>query len=102
MPELTGSDVVARRAAERIVVNAPVQGTAADVIKIAMIRLDEALAETEAQMLLQVHDELLVEAPEDACDEIAATMKSIMEGAIELDVPLKVDVGIGANWAEIH
>ena len=102
MPELTASDAVTRRAAERMAINTPVQGTAADVIKVAMIRLDAALADFEARMLLQVHDELLVEAPKGECDEVAALMKKIMEEAIELDVPLKVDVGIGRNWAEIH
>ncbi len=102
VPELTASDAVTRRAAERVAINTPVQGTAADVIKVAMIRLDAALADFEARMLLQVHDELLVEAPKGECDEVAALMKKIMEEAIELDVPLKVDVGIGRNWAEIH
>ena len=102
VPELTASDAVTRRAAERMAINTPVQGTAADVIKVAMIRLDAALADFEARMLLQVHDELLVEAPKGECDEVAALMKKIMEEAIELDVPLKVDVGIGRNWAEIH
>lgn len=102
VPELTGSDMIARRAAERIVVNAPVQGSAADIIKIAMLRLDEALAGTKAQMLLQVHDELLVEAPKTGSKKVAATMLEIMENAFALDVPLKVDVGIGANWAAIH
>lgn len=102
VPELTASDAPTRRAAERVAVNTPVQGTAADVIKVAMIRLDKALADSEARLLLQVHDELLVEAPADDCRDIAKLMKEIMEEAIELDVPLKVDVGIGLNWAEIH
>ena len=91
-----------RRAAERIAINTPVQGTAADVIKIAMIRLDKALTNTKSRLLLQVHDELLVEAPEAESTRIANRMKEIMETAIELVVPLKVDVGIGTNWAEIH
>ena len=102
VPELTASDAVTRRAAERVAINTPVQGTAADVIKVAMIRLDAALADREARMLLQVHDELIVEAPQAECKEVAELMKKIMEEAIELDVPLKVDVGIGRNWAEIH
>ena len=102
LPELTASDAVTRRAAERMAINAPVQGTAADVIKVAMIVLDKELLDREARLLLQVHDELIVEAPKDDCEEIAERMRDIMENAIELDVPLKVDIGIGENWMEIH
>ncbi|MBN2307737.1 MAG: DNA polymerase I [Candidatus Hydrogenedentes bacterium] len=104
VPELNASNVNARRAAERVAINTPVQGSAADVIKLAMIRLDRALddADESARLLLQVHDELLVEAPAVRAEEVAATMKAIMEEAIPLDVPLKVDAGIGNHWAEIH
>jgi DNA polymerase-1 len=102
MPELTSSDATMRKAAERAAINAPVQGSAADVIKIAMIRLDKALEKTGARMLLQVHDELVVESPAGEAEDVAAMMKEIMEQAIKLDVVLKVDVGVGDNWAEIH
>jgi DNA polymerase-1 len=102
MPELNSSDNVTRKAAERAAINTPVQGSAADVIKLAMIRVDEALRKTGARLLLQVHDELVVESPAKEAQGVAATMKKIMEEAIDLDVPLKVDVGIGGNWAEIH
>jgi DNA polymerase-1 len=102
VPELTSRNVSMRRAAERIAMNTPVQGSAADVIKLAMIRLDQALENTDARLILQVHDELVVEAPVQSAPEIASMVKQIMEEAIELDVPLKVDVGIGDNWAEIH
>lgn len=102
VPDLKSSDANIRKAAQRIAVNTPVQGTAADVIKIAMIRLDKALKKTNAKLLLQVHDELLVESPQEESEEVAAMMKDIMEGAVALDVPLKVDVGIGSNWDEIH
>ncbi len=102
LPELTASDRATRGQAERMAVNTPVQGTAADTIKVAMIRLDRALAGGPARLLLQVHDELVVEAPKKDAKAVAATMKEIMEGAIALDVPLRVDVGIGDNWAEIH
>ena len=102
VPELNGSDKMAQRAAERVAINTPVQGTAADIIKIAMIRLDAALRETRSRLILQVHDELVVEGPADESAEVAATTKRIMEDAMHLDVPLKVDVGIGRNWAEIH
>ncbi len=102
MPELTSGDVAVRKSAERAAINAPVQGSAADVIKLAMITLDDALVKTGARLLLQVHDELVVESPEDEAERVAAMMKQTMEQAIELDVALKVDVGIGNNWAEIH
>ena len=102
IPEINGSDVQSRKGAERIAMNTPVQGTAADIIKVAMIRVDEALQGTDANLLVQVHDELLIEAPNDTADEIAKTIEGIMASAIELDVPLDVDVGVGNHWAEIH
>ncbi len=102
LPELQSGDMNTRRAAERAAINTPVQGSAADIIKLAMLRTDAALEKTDAHLLLQVHDELLVEAPAQAADRVAATMKQLMEEAITLDVPLKVDVGIGKNWAEAH
>ncbi|HPO11869.1 MAG TPA: DNA polymerase I [Candidatus Hydrogenedentes bacterium] len=102
VPELKSTDANTRKAAERAAINTPVQGTAADIIKVAMIRLDAALAGKPARLLLQVHDELLVEAEAGIAPEIAALMKKIMEEVIPLDVPLKVDVGIGSHWAEIH
>jgi DNA polymerase-1 len=100
--EISSSNTGTRRAAERVAINTPVQGTAADVIKVAMIRLDRALRDTESRLILQVHDELVVEGPESESERVAGMMKEIMAGAIELDTPLKVDVGIGPNWAEIH
>ncbi|MBX7255094.1 MAG: DNA polymerase I [Candidatus Hydrogenedentes bacterium] len=102
VPDLTSSNVGVRKAAERVAMNTPVQGSAADIIKLAMVQLDEVLRDSEARMILQVHDELVVEAPADTADETAQKMKTIMEGAVTLSVPLKVDVGVGANWAEIH
>jgi len=102
VPELNASDAPTRRAAERIVVNTPVQGSAADVIKLAMLELDKKLDKTGARLVLQVHDELVVEAPAESSEELASNMREIMENAVELSVPLRVDVGIGRNWAEIH
>lgn len=102
VPEINSGDRVVRQAAERVVTNTPVQGTAADVIKLAMLRLDEALRDAPARMLLQVHDELVIEAPATIAEDVAQTVREIMEHALELDVALKVDVGIGRNWAEIH
>ncbi|MCM2562569.1 DNA polymerase I [Lutimaribacter sp. EGI FJ00015] len=92
--------------AKRAAINAPIQGTAADVIRRAMIRMPDAIAELPARMLLQVHDELLFEVDEDAADKVVEAAREIMEGAAEpavkLDVPLTVDAGQGANWAEAH
>lgn len=102
VPEINSSDPVTRKAAERATINTPVQGSAADIIKLAMIQLDAALSKTTARLLLQVHDELLVESPAGETDRVATLMKRIMEKAITLDVPLRVDVGIGENWAAIH
>ena len=91
---------------KRAAINAPIQGTAADVIRRAMIRMPEATAHLPAKMLLQVHDELLFEVPKDAVDDTIATVKSVMENAampvVELDVPLIVDAGQGENWAVAH
>lgn len=87
--------------AEREAINHPIQGTAADIVKLAMIRLHEALAGYRARMLLQVHDELLIEAPEEEVAEIRPIVVDVMCNAVELDVPLKVDVSTGQNWLEL-
>ena len=101
--DINSAKSVARNAAERMAINTPVQGTAADIIKRAMVRLDDALkAYDKTYMLLQVHDELVVETPADRAEEVAGVMKTIMEDAAQLAVPLKVDIGIGKHWAEIH
>jgi len=92
--------------AKRAAINAPIQGTAADVIRRAMIRMPDATAHLPAKMLLQVHDELIFEVPKHAVDETIAVARKVMEGAampvVKLDVPLIVDAGQGANWAEAH
>ena len=92
-----------RQAAERMAINAPIQGTAADIIKIAMIRLHQALQERRprARVILQVHDELIAEAPEDEIETLAPLMREIMEDAFELEAPLKVDLMVGQNWDEM-
>jgi len=91
---------------KRAAINAPIQGTAADVIRRAMIRMPEAIAHLPARMLLQVHDELIFEVPEASVDEVVEVVRAVMEGAampaIKLDVPLIVDAGVGDNWAEAH
>ncbi|WFE73902.1 DNA polymerase I [Roseinatronobacter sp. S2] len=92
--------------AKRAAINAPIQGTAADIIRRAMIRLPDALADLPARMLLQVHDELVFEVPESAVDDTIARVRTVMEAAAEpvvkLDVPLVVDAGVGDNWAQAH
>jgi DNA polymerase-1 len=100
IPEIRSRNPGQRGFGERTATNSPIQGTAADLIKIAMIRLHERLADTGATMLLQVHDELLFEVPEPEVDAVSALVRSEMEGAIELAVPLKVDLGVGATWYE--
>jgi DNA polymerase-1 len=93
----------ARQAAERMAINAPIQGTAADIIKIAMIRLHRAFREQglRSRMILQVHDELIVEAPDEEIARTAPLMCDIMEDAFDLDAPLRVDLKIGQNWEEM-
>ncbi|MDD7971467.1 DNA polymerase I [Roseinatronobacter alkalisoli] len=92
--------------AKRAAINAPIQGTAADIIRRAMVRLPDALAGLPARMLMQVHDELVFEVPEDSVDETINRVRAVMEAAAEplvrLDVPLVVDAGIGDNWAQAH
>jgi DNA polymerase-1 len=102
VPELASRHGQIRAAAERVAVNLPVQGTAADILKKAMIDVHAALAPhgERARMILTVHDELLFEADRELADEIATLVRERMERAVELAVPLTVDVGIGANWKE--
>ena len=90
--------------AERAAINAPIQGGASDIIKLAMIKLDSALKEKgfKAKMLLQVHDELILEAPDDEVDDIKTLVKSVMESVTNFDVPFIAEVGIGDNWGEAH
>ncbi|HEX6386557.1 MAG TPA: DNA polymerase I [Anaerolineae bacterium] len=97
----SNSSYQAQLRAEREAINHPIQGTAADIVKLAMIRLHEALAGYHARMLLQVHDELLLEVPEDEAAEVRPIVVDVMCHAFELDVPLKVDVSTGQNWFEL-
>jgi DNA polymerase-1 len=102
IPDMHSRNPAARSFAERTAVNTPLQGTAADLIKIAMIRIDRALDERKMQsrMLLQVHDELVFEAPLAEMEDLKETVKSEMENVYELAVPLVVDVGTGPNWRD--
>ncbi len=107
-PNITSKQPGQRSFMERAAINAPIQGTAADIIRRAMIRIPTVLVKKKlkARMLLQVHDELIFEAPEDQVDETCAVVSAIMEGAAEparaFSVPLKVDTGVGDSWAEAH
>ncbi|GMA14490.1 DNA polymerase I [Deinococcus metallilatus] len=98
VPELKSQNRTLREAGERLAYNMPIQGTAADIIKIAMVRLADELDALGARLLLQVHDELLIEAPEDRAEDIARLTCKVMENAAHLSVPLAVEVGIGPNW----
>lgn len=104
IPELASRNSATRQLGERLAVNSPVQGTAADIIKIAMINISRRLKaeRLETRMILQVHDELLFEAPLDEKEKAEALVRDEMQGAARLNVPLKVEMGSGANWAEAH
>jgi len=104
MPEIAARNQALRQAAERTAVNTPIQGTAADVVKIAMLRVHAALGRErlDARMLLQVHDELVVEASEGTVEAVSALLRREMEGSASLAVPLLVEVGHGHSWAEAH
>lgn len=91
-----------RKAAERAAINAPLQGSAADIIKMAMIEVDKMLPQAQAKMLLQVHDELVFEVDRDAADELAPKLAEVMQSVVEISVPLVVEVGQGNNWDEAH
>ncbi len=102
LPGITDRNANIRRAAEREAINMPIQGTASDIVKIAMLRVDEEFrrAGSKAQLLMQVHDELLVEAPQQEVEKISEVLKHEMETAVTLDVPLVADVGVGDNWMD--
>ena len=102
IPELKSSNFNIRSGAERIALNTPIQGTAADIIKLAMIRVETALNETypEAQLLLQVHDELIVECPEEMAPEVAELVSREMQNVAALSVPLTAEAKFGKSWYE--
>ena len=102
IPDMNSRNPNARSFAERTAVNTPLQGTAADLIKLAMIRIDEILRreKLETKMLLQVHDELVFESPPEEAEKVSEMVKREMENVRKLDVPLMVDVGVGENWRD--
>jgi DNA polymerase-1 len=104
LPNIAGRNRVEKQAAERIAMNTPIQGSAADIVKTAMLRVDRALAEGKfrAKLLLQVHDELLLEVPQDEVAAVQDLLRREMEGAVTLSVPLRVGIEAGATWGELH
>jgi len=104
VPEINSANRMVREAAERMAINAPVQGSSADVIKVAMIDLHRQMEtrKLDSRMVLQIHDELLFEVPEAELEEMKSLVAELMPGAVELRVPLKVDIKAGRNWAEMR
>jgi DNA polymerase-1 len=104
LPEINSRNAPRRQYAERSAINAPMQGTAADIIKRAMLDVAAWLEQnfSEARLIMQVHDELVIEVPENHAEEVGAALARIMEGAASLRVPLRVDRGLGDNWDEAH
>ena len=104
LPEINARNKQRQLAAERTAINAPMQGTAADIIKLAMIEVDRWLTDSalDAKMIMQVHDELVFEVADEACDTLCAEVTARMANVIELKVPLLTEVGVGANWDEAH
>ncbi len=104
IPELAAKNFNVRSFGERIAMNTPIQGSAADIIKVAMVRVYDELKNRglKSRLILQVHDELLIETYVDEVDEVKELMKNIMENSIKLDIPLKVDLNLGDNWYDTH
>jgi DNA polymerase-1 len=104
LPDIKSQNRSTRQFAERIAINAPIQGTAADLIKAAMIRIHRRLIQEgrESKLTLQIHDELVFEVPKGELEGLRAMVKEEMEGVMKLSIPLKVDIGVGKNWAEAH
>ena len=104
LPEINSGNGMRRQYAERTAINAPMQGTAADLIKMAMLAVDQWIRQDapEVRMIMQVHDELVFEVPDNGVDKASARVRELMTGVAELRVPLLVDIGVGANWDEAH
>ena len=105
LPDINSSNAIRRKAAERAAINAPMQGTAADIIKRAMIAVDDWLQQRNdgaIRMIMQVHDELVFEVQGDEVESASQQIRALMEGSMKLDVPLQVEVGVGENWDEAH
>ena len=109
VPEINSPNGMRRAGAERAAINAPMQGTAADLIKLAMIAVDKWLKEEklngkhlESKLIMQVHDELVLEVPAHELDLVKATLPKLMQNVAKLDVPLLAEVGVGNNWESAH
>lgn len=104
LPDINAKNPALRKGAERTAINAPMQGTAADIIKRAMVAVDNWLTDSklDARVILQVHDELVLEVREDLVEQVKDEIRGYMSGAADLDVPLLVEVGVGSNWDEAH
>jgi DNA polymerase I len=104
LPDIKNTNRNVRQFAERIAINAPIQGTAADLIKVAMIRIHRRLIQEKrkTRLILQIHDELVFEVPDAEMEAVRGIVKEEMEGVMKLVIPLKVEIGVGKNWAEAH
>jgi DNA polymerase-1 len=104
VPEINSPNGIRRAGAERAAINAPMQGTAADLIKLAMIAVDKWLRDEKLQtkLIMQVHDELVLEVPDSELDLVKKTLPELMQNVVKLDVPLLTEVGIGKNWESAH
>jgi DNA polymerase-1 len=104
LPEITSPNQAMRQFAERMAINAPIQGTAADLIKIAMINIQKKIEEQKlkTKMIIQIHDELVFEFPEEEAGKAEHLIRKEMEGVIDISVPLKIDINSGKNWSEAH
>ena len=100
IPELDSAKFNERKFGERIAMNTPLQGSAADIIKIAMVRVADRLRGMKSTLIMQVHDELIVDAPESEVDDVVSILKTEMENAVSLSVPLNVDIAVGKNWMD--
>ena len=104
LPEISTGNAIRRQAAERVAINAPVQGTAADIMKKAMLSVSDSLnnQKIDARLILQVHDELVVESHEKVSNKVIQILTESMSKAAKLSVPLEVEIGIGKNWDQAH
>jgi DNA polymerase-1 len=100
-PDVKSSNFMVREAAMRQAVNMPFQGTAADIMKMAMVAVDSKLQGTDSKILLQIHDSILIETPATGADKVAEQVKELMENVVKLPVHLTVDTSIGQNWGEL-
>ena len=102
LKNINSRNFTVRKFEERVAVNMPIQGTAADMIKIAMINIHKYLEDKKSKMVIQVHDELVFDVKRSELEELKSEIKRLMESALEISVPVKVDIGIGENWLQAH